>query len=122
MDRPLICMVRPLMGDVERANAPLTNENEPDLFDVELEGEDDPRKKRRRPDGAPADAKRQSNTKRQAKDKKYGFGGKKRFSKSGDAMSSSDMRGFSVARMKGKTGGKTGKMRPGKSKRAKGRL
>lgn len=106
----------------ERANAPLANENEPDLFDVALEDEDDSgRSKRRRPDGAPTDGKRQQNAKRQAKDKKYGFGGKKRFSKSGDAMSSSDMRGFSVARMKGKTGGKGGKMRPGKSRRAKGR-
>lgn len=106
----------------ERANAPLTNENEPDLFDVELKDEDESKQsKRRRSDGPPADGKRALNAKRQAKDKKYGFGGKRRFSKSGDAMSSSDMRGFSVARMKGKTGGKGGKMRPGKSRRAKGR-
>jgi rRNA-processing protein EBP2 len=56
--------------------------------------------------------------KRHKKDAKYGFGGKKRFSKSGDAESSADMRGFSAARMKGKGGGKK---RPGKSKRAAAR-
>ncbi|KAK4946725.1 rRNA-processing protein EBP2 [Elasticomyces elasticus] len=53
--------------------------------------------------------------KRQKKDQKYGFGGKKRFSKSGDAMSSGDMREFSASRMKGKP------KRPGKSRRAAGR-
>jgi rRNA-processing protein EBP2 len=50
--------------------------------------------------------------KRQRKDQKYGFGGKKRFSKSGDALSSGDMREFSASRMKGKA------KRPGKSRRA----
>lgn len=114
---------------VERANAPLTNENEPDMFDVELEHVDDSHKsKRRRPDGATPDSRQtKPNAKRQAKNARYGFGGKKRHSKSGDAMSSSDMRGFSTARMKGKTGGgggggKSSKQRPGKSRRAKGRL
>ncbi|KAI1624886.1 eukaryotic rRNA processing protein EBP2-domain-containing protein [Exophiala viscosa] len=53
--------------------------------------------------------------KRQKKDSKYGFGGKKRFSKSGDAMSSGDMREFSASRMKGKP------KRPGKNRRAAGR-
>jgi len=51
--------------------------------------------------------------KRQKKDDKYGFGGKKRFSKSGDAISSGDLRGFSTKRMKGGV-----KQRPGKSRRA----
>jgi rRNA-processing protein EBP2 len=51
--------------------------------------------------------------KRQKKDAKYGFGGKKRFAKSGDAMSSGDLRGFSSKKMK--TGAK---QRPGKSRRA----
>jgi rRNA-processing protein EBP2 len=54
--------------------------------------------------------------KRQKKDEKFGFGGKKRFGKSNDAKSSGDMSGYSVKKMKGKTGGKP---RPGKSKRAK---
>jgi rRNA-processing protein EBP2 len=52
------------------------------------------------------------NVKRQKRDQKFGFGGKKRFSKSGDAASSADMRGFSAAKMKGKP------KRPGKSRRA----
>jgi rRNA-processing protein EBP2 len=56
-------------------------------------------------------------TKRQKKDQKFGFGGKKRFSKSGDAVSSGDLRDFSAAKMKGKRSGGT-KQRPGKSRRA----
>jgi rRNA-processing protein EBP2 len=56
-----------------------------------------------------------TNWKRQKKDEKFGFGGKKRFAKSNDARSSGDMKGYSVKRMKGKTG----KQRPGKSKRAR---
>jgi rRNA-processing protein EBP2 len=95
------------------------------MFDVELEDADDSHKsKRKRPDGAPSDSRQNKpNAKRQAKNARYGFGGKKRHSKSGDAMSSSDMTGFSIARMKGKTRGVKGaKQRPGKSRRAKGRL
>ncbi|OAP63080.1 hypothetical protein AYL99_02307 [Fonsecaea erecta] len=57
------------------------------------------------------------NRKRQKRDQKYGFGGKKRHAKSGDALSSGDLRGFSAARMKGKGGGKGKPKRPGKSKR-----
>ena len=53
--------------------------------------------------------------KRQKRDEKYGFGGKKRFAKSNDAKSSADVSGFSVKKMKGK---KT-PQRPGKSRRAK---
>lgn len=51
--------------------------------------------------------------KRQKRDAKFGFGGKKRFSKSGDAVSSGDLRGFSARKMKG---GKT--QRLGKGRRA----
>ena len=54
--------------------------------------------------------------KRQKKDQKFGFGGKKRFSKSGDAVSTGDMSGFSAKKMKGKKGGTK---RLGKSRRAK---
>lgn len=53
--------------------------------------------------------------KRQKKNEKFGFGGKKRHAKSGDAMSSGDLRGYSVKKMKG---GAAGPKRPGKSKRA----
>ncbi|OJZ92776.1 hypothetical protein ASPFODRAFT_276848 [Aspergillus luchuensis CBS 106.47] len=55
--------------------------------------------------------------KRQKKNEKFGFGGKKRFSKSGDAVSSGDMRDFSVKKMKGGPKG-GGAKRPGKSRRA----
>jgi rRNA-processing protein EBP2 len=66
------------------------------------------------------------NPKRQKKDAKYGFGGKKRFAKSGDAVSAGDMSGFSAKRMKtggfaaGGAGGKKKGVkasRPGKSRR-----
>ncbi|KAK0668840.1 putative rRNA-processing protein EBP2 [Cercophora samala] len=49
------------------------------------------------------------NAKRQKKNEKYGFGGKKRFGKSGDAMSSGDMTGFSAKRMKSGGGAGDGK-------------
>ena len=89
------------------------------------------------------------NQKRQRKDQKYGFGGKKRHAKSGDAFSSADMRSFPGRRMKyddggaggggrgsgggrggargggrrrGGGGGGSGSFRPGKSKRVKARL
>ncbi|PKS05237.1 hypothetical protein jhhlp_008608 [Lomentospora prolificans] len=59
------------------------------------------------------------NPKRQKKNEKYGFGGKKRHSKSGDAFSSADLSGFSVkknkAGFKGAGGGKA--QRPGKARR-----
>ena len=57
-----------------------------------------------------------SRDKRQKKDAKFGFGGKKRFAKSGDAMSTGDLRGFSAKKMKGI---KKGPQRLGKSRRAK---
>lgn len=49
------------------------------------------------------------NAKRQKKNEKYGFGGKKRFGKSGDAISSGDMSGFSAKRMKNGGGAGDGK-------------
>lgn len=67
----------------------------------------------------------QSKAKRAKKDAKYGHGGKKRFSKSGDAISSGDMSEFSQKKNNAqfgarKAGGKKGgkPSRPGKSKRA----
>lgn len=58
------------------------------------------------------------NRKRQKKDEKFGFGGKKRFSKSNDAQSAGEMKGYSVRKMKGGGKGKGGPQRPGKSRRA----
>ncbi|KAK3181093.1 rRNA-processing protein EBP2 [Lecanicillium sp. MT-2017a] len=88
--------------------------NEGDLFDVAVEGEIS-KHSQRSANG------RQStglNAKRQKKNEKYGFGGKKRHSKSGDAMSSGDLGGFNAKRMKSGAKGKGAKAtRPGKSRR-----
>ncbi|KLJ09534.1 hypothetical protein EMPG_15060 [Blastomyces silverae] len=88
---------------------------EADLFDVTLEDEGKSHSRgganksgRNGPAGA--------QNKRQKKDEKFGFGGKKRFAKSGDAVSSGDLSGFSVGKMKGQKKG--GAQRPGKSRRA----
>lgn len=57
-----------------------------------------------------------SQNKRQKKDDKFGFGGKKRYSKSGDAASTADLQSFSVKKMKA---AKKGTQRLGKSRRAR---
>lgn len=76
---------------------------------IEDAGQPDSRK-RGRGEGGPG-------YKRQKKDQKFGFGGKKRHAKSGDAASTGDLRSFSAKKMKA-----GGAKRPGKSKRAKGRM
>ena len=85
------------------------------MFDVALEdaSKDDRRVSRRT---RTAEGGRGS-SKRQKKDAKYGFGGKKRFAKSGDAVSTSDLRAFSAKKMKGRKAGS--QQRLGKSRRAK---
>lgn len=85
------------------------------MFDIAIEEGSKPDSRKRGQD----DNTGGRNTKRQKKDQKYGFGGKKRFAKSGDAISSGDMRGFSAKKMKG--GAKGGAKRPGKSKRVAAR-
>ncbi|KAM0722355.1 hypothetical protein Q7P37_001796 [Cladosporium fusiforme] len=97
----------------KRAGGADLNDKE-DNFDVALEDAAVTERKdkaERRAKGAADGAHR----KRQKKDEKYGFGGKKKHAKSNDAKSASDMSGFSAKRMKGKGGPK----RPGKSQRAK---
>ncbi|KAJ5433065.1 rRNA-processing protein EBP2 [Penicillium daleae] len=84
------------------SSAPTDDAN--DLFDVAIEESGKPERRNR--EGGP-------NAKRQKRDQKYGFGGKKRFSKSGDAGSTGDLRGFSQKKMKAGAS-----KRPGKSKRA----
>ena len=98
---------------LERKNADTGNAREDDLFDVALEDASRPERPARRGD---KDRRAGQPNKRQKKDEKFGFGGKKRFAKSGDAVSSGDMRSFSTSKMKGQ---KTGTRRLGKSKRAK---
>jgi rRNA-processing protein EBP2 len=84
------------------SSAPTDDSN--DLFDVAIEESGKPERRNR--EGGP-------NAKRQKRDQKFGFGGKKRFSKSGDAASTGDLRGFSQKKMKAGAS-----KRPGKSKRA----
>ncbi|TQS32242.1 hypothetical protein Golomagni_07446 [Golovinomyces magnicellulatus] len=83
---------------------------EGDIFDVAVDNEIG--KGGQRLGGKPGAG---SNQKRQKKNEKYGFGGKKRHAKSGDAMSSGDLSGFNTRKMK--SGGKGKAPRPGKSKR-----
>ncbi|PYH78759.1 eukaryotic rRNA processing [Aspergillus uvarum CBS 121591] len=92
-------------------------DNANEMFDIAIDdAQSNNRKRAFGSDGA-------TNAKRQKKNEKYGFGGKKRHSKSGDAVSSGDMRDFSVRKMKGGSrggggGGGGGAKRPGKSRRA----
>ncbi|OXV07734.1 hypothetical protein Egran_04499 [Elaphomyces granulatus] len=93
-----------------------------DLFDVAIEdaSKSEIRPKRR---ADQSDETGVPSKKRQKKNEKYGFGGRKRFSKSGDALSSGDLRGFSVKKMKNSGGGRKGAggaataKRPGKTRR-----
>ncbi|KAH0551596.1 hypothetical protein GP486_007186 [Trichoglossum hirsutum] len=86
--------------------------NEEDLFDVALEDAGKDKQGRVFKGGVTGKV----NFKRQKRDQKFGYGGKKRFSKSGDAVSSGDIRGFSTKKMKGQ---KKGPQRLGKNRRAK---
>jgi rRNA-processing protein EBP2 len=98
----------------KRAGGADLNDKE-DNFDVALEDAAVTEKKDRQDRKAKGAEARQQG-KRQKKDEKYGFGGKKRHAKSNDAKSASDMSGFSAKRMKKSSGGPK---RPGKSQRAK---
>ena len=101
------------MLSTERRNADNVNAQEEDLFDVALE---DTKKVDQLRSITKGGTGAQLRNKRQKKDAKFGFGGKKRFSKSGDALSSGDMKDFSSKKMKGH---KASAARLGKSRRAK---
>lgn len=90
-------------------------DNDDELFDVAIDDSNNNNRNNRRGNNAGTGA-GGANAKRQKKNEKYGFGGKKRFAKSGDAMSSADLSGFSAKKMKAKGGG-AAKKRPGKSRR-----
>jgi rRNA-processing protein EBP2 len=80
-----------------------------DAFDIAIEeaaADQDERKDR-------SEKRHKPNSKRTAKNAKYGSGGMKRFKRKNDADSSNDVSGFSSNKMKGKSA------RPGKSKRSK---
>ncbi|PTB63593.1 Ebp2-domain-containing protein [Trichoderma citrinoviride] len=83
---------------------------EADIFDVSVDNEI-AKHSQRSGAGRQQSGSRAPNAKRQKKNEKYGFGGKKRHAKSGDAMSSGDLSRFNVKKMKGKAS------RPGKSRR-----
>ena len=111
--------------DIERQGADPSSTHETDnLFDIALDDStNDPRQSNSSRRGPASDGARGG--KRQRRDQKFGFGGKKRFAKSGDAASSGDLSGFSARRMKGgmgRGGGRAtggGSKRLGKSRRAK---
>ncbi|TDZ28289.1 rRNA-processing protein EBP2 [Colletotrichum spinosum] len=87
---------------------------EGDLFDVAVDDEI----KGHRSNSAGHGAGSGVNAKRAKKNEKYGFGGKKRYSKSGDAISSGDLSAFNPKRMKGTVAGRVNKsQRPGKDRR-----
>lgn len=104
--------------------------NEADVFDVAVDDELKSYKKQKTNGGSGGSSKASSSReasrapskKRQHKDEKFGFGGKKRHSKSGDAVSSGDLSAFAGSRGKTFGGGgvnkKVGKpLRLGKSRR-----
>lgn len=93
---------------------------EADVFDVAVD--DEIKKHSQRSHGGRDLANRPSrplSSKRQKKDEKYGFGGKKRHTKSGDAISAGNLSAFNPRKMKaGGSRAKTSKpSRPGKARR-----
>jgi rRNA-processing protein EBP2 len=90
---------------------------EADLFDVAVDNEIGNHKRQKTGTAKERDEFNAPNKKRQYKNEKFGFGGKKRFSKSGDAISSGN-----VSSINGRKAGrgrvsKTKALRPGKRRR-----
>ncbi|KAI9678571.1 MAG: rRNA-processing protein and EBNA1-binding protein ebp2 [Caeruleum heppii] len=102
----------------KRQSATAENPEEPSLFDVALE-ENTSSTRTSRGGKSSATGASNNNNKRQKRDQKFGFGGKKRFAKSGDAASSGDISGFSAKAMKGKGKGQMGGVRKGASSGSK---
>ncbi|KAK6526857.1 rRNA-processing protein and EBNA1-binding protein ebp2 [Arthrobotrys megalospora] len=97
----------------KRAGADLGDENEGDPFDIAIE-------KASKVNGREGRDRKGPNAKRQKRNEKFGYGGKKKFSKSGDAVSSGDLTGFNSKGMKKNSfgsGKKAKAPRLGKSKR-----
>lgn len=105
----LFCQPRMLTLHQERqeSNGDTGGATEADLFDIGIDNEIG------KPSRGASGKAGSANAKRAKKNEKYGFGGKKRHGKSGDAMSSGDLSGFNAKRMKAK--GKA--TRPGKGRR-----
>lgn len=96
----------------ERKNTDTGAANEEDLFDVALD--DAAKEDRTSRGGRDGPSRGGPRNKKQKKDEKFGYGGKKRFSKSTDAASTADMRGFSAKKMKGNKPQRLGKSRRNK--------
>lgn len=96
----------------KRSEFGTTSTHESDAFDVAIDKELSGGAKGAK--GAKGAAAGGPNAKRQKKNDKYGFGGKKRHAKSGDAMSSGDLSGFNAKKMKS-SGGKPTRGRPGQA-------
>ena len=95
-------------------------ENNDDPFsNITVENDDNRSRrpnKRSKPNPSSSSSSSKSKLKgREKRDAKFGFGGKKRHAKSGDAISSGDVSGLSKSRMKGRTVG-TGSKGKGKSR------
>jgi rRNA-processing protein EBP2 len=124
--KPCACSSYHTNNHTERQGADAVETSESALFDVALDEEaKDPQRDQNR-----ANRGKSGDNKRQKKDGKFGFGGKKRYAKSGDAMSSGDMSGFGASGVKGKGvgtgrgasgGGGSKKPRMGKARRAGGK-
>ncbi|KAM7197348.1 Eukaryotic rRNA processing protein EBP2 domain containing protein [Naviculisporaceae sp. PSN 640] len=110
-----------LLKRKRQENGGVAGANEEDIFDVAVENElKSAGNSKKRSFGGSEGGRSGPNAKRQKKDAKYGHGGKKKYSKSGDAMSSGDLSGFNAKKMKsggGGGGGKPVKSRLGKSRR-----
>ncbi|KAL2753918.1 hypothetical protein ACRALDRAFT_1041686 [Sodiomyces alcalophilus JCM 7366] len=91
--------------------------HEGDIFDVavdkELKGYD--------PKSGSGRGRMEPNRKRQMKNEKYGFGGKKRNIKSNDAVSSGDMTDFNPKKMKSVAWGRVSKTKPAANRPGKNR-
>ncbi|KAK0639045.1 eukaryotic rRNA processing protein EBP2-domain-containing protein [Cercophora newfieldiana] len=96
----------------EGASSALGATEADDIFDVAVDNELKSAGKKR---SFSAGEHGNPNAKRQKKDTKYGFGGKKKHLKSNDATSSADIGGFSAKRMK--SGGGAGPKKPFKAPR-----
>ncbi|KAF7562581.1 hypothetical protein G7046_g1565 [Stylonectria norvegica] len=89
---------------------------EADIFDVGVESEIKKHNEKRSGAGR-GTLGGGNNNKRTKKNEKFGFGGKKRNIKSGDAMSSGDLSGFDPKTMKAGGKSRVTKTRPGKNRR-----
>ncbi|KAG5461862.1 MAG: eukaryotic rRNA processing protein EBP2-domain-containing protein, partial [Olpidium bornovanus] len=106
----IVCIGRVFLRVPERKGADLDTANAVgDEFDVALETNDSPRPGKRQKAEQKDKKAHTPNAKRRGKNAKYGFGGKKRGSKSNTAESSANFKGFSLAKNNSTSFGRQGK-------------